>query len=107
MMPSEDTKVFEFNSYQNSNKELFIINLYPECAIEQIHEYTNNPENWSITKVSKHIPWGFSMSPISSFRSIENDLDIYRSNDRMKKFCGSLREHAIKVNNCKKKKSSY
>ena len=44
-MPSEDTKVFEFNSYQNSNKELFIINLYPECAIEQIHEFTNNPEN--------------------------------------------------------------
>ena len=47
------------------------------------------------------------MSAISSFRSIENDLDIYRSNDRMKKFCESLREHAIKVNNCKKKKSSY
>ena len=32
----------------------------------------NNPENSSTTKVGKHIPSGFSMSTISSFKSSEN-----------------------------------
>ena len=57
----------------------------------------NNPENSSIIKVSKHIPSGFSMSITSSFRSIENKHDIYRGKDCMKKFCESLREHAMKI----------
>ena len=39
------------------------------------------------TKVSKHIPWAFSMPTISSFRSIENKHDAYRGKDCMKKFC--------------------
>ena len=38
----------------------------------------NNPENSSTTIVSEHIPSGFSMSTISSFRSIENKHDVYR-----------------------------
>ena len=57
----------------------------------------NNPENSSITKVNEHIPSGFSMSTISSFRSIENKHDIYRGKDWMKKFSESLREHAMKI----------
>ena len=36
----------------------------------------NKPENSSTTKVSKHIPSGFSMSTISSFRSIESKHDV-------------------------------
>ena len=40
----------------------------------------------SITKVSEHIPSGFSMSTISSLRSIENKHDIYRGKDCMKTF---------------------
>ena len=44
------------------------------------------------------------MSTISSFRSIENKHDIYRSKNCMKKFCESLREHAMKMINFKKKK---
>ena len=46
----------------------------------------NNPDNSSTTKVSKHIPSGFSMSTISSFRSIENNDDVYKGKDCMKKF---------------------
>ena len=34
-----------------------------------------NPENSSTTEVCKHVPSGFSMSSISSFRSIENKDD--------------------------------
>ena len=49
----------------------------------------NNPENSSATKVSKHIPWGFSMFTISLFKIIENKHDVYQSKDCMKKFCDS------------------
>ena len=44
------------------------------------------------------------MSTISLFRSIENEHDVYRGKDCMKKFCESLREHAMKIINFKKKK---
>ena len=43
------------------------------------------------------------MSTISSFRSIKNKYDEYRGKDCMKKFCESLREHAMENINFKKK----
>ena len=46
----------------------------------------NNIENLSTGKVSEHIPSGFSMSAISSFRNIEIKHDVYRGKDCMKKF---------------------
>ena len=55
-------------------------------------------------KISKHIPSRFSMSTISSFRSIENKYDVYRGKDCMKKFCEFLREHVTKINDFKNKK---
>ena len=64
----------------------------------------HSPENSSTTIASKHIPSGFSISTISSFRSIENTHDVYKGNDCMKKFCEFLREHAMKINTFKKKK---
>ena len=44
------------------------------------------------------------MPTIFSFRSIENKHDVYRGKDSMKKFCESLRENAMKINNFIKKK---
>ena len=44
------------------------------------------------------------MSAISSFQSIENKHDVYRGKDCIEKFCESLREHANKIINIKKKK---
>ena len=44
------------------------------------------------------------MSTIFSFRCIENKHYVYKGKDCMKKFCESLREHAIKIINLKKKK---
>ena len=35
-MPSEDTKILEFNQYQKSDKVPFIIYAYLECIIEKI-----------------------------------------------------------------------
>ena len=66
----------------------------------KIDECKNNPENSSTTNVSEHIPSGFSMSTISSFRGIENKHDVFRGKDCMKNFC----EHAMKTINFKKKK---
>ena len=64
----------------------------------------SNPENSSTTKVRKHIPSGFSMSTILSFRSIENRFNVYRGKNCTKKFCEFLKEHAMKIINFKKKK---
>ena len=94
-MPHDDTKILEFNHYQKSDKALFIIYADLECIIEKIDGCKDNPENSSTTKVSEHIPSGFSMSSISLFRSIENKHDVYRGKNYMKKFCELLREHAM------------
>ena len=104
-MSSDDTKILEFNQYEKSDKAPFIIYVDLECIIEKINGYKNNRENSYTINVSEHIPSGFSMSTISSFRSIENKHDAYRGKDCMKKFCEFLREHAIKIINFKKKKN--
>ena len=101
-MPSEDTKILGLNQYQKSNKALFIIYANLECLTEKIGGCKNNPENSYTTRVSEHISSGFSMSTISSFKSIENKHDVYRGKDCMKKFCESLREQAMNIINYKK-----
>ena len=101
-MPFKDNKIFEFNQNQNSNKSLFTIHADIECIIEKIGRCKNNPENLYTTKVNKHILSGFSMSTISSFRSVENRHDVYRGEDCMEKFCEFLAEHTIKIINFKK-----
>ena len=42
-MPSEDTKILEFNQYKKSEKALFIIYADLECIIEKIDGCKNNP----------------------------------------------------------------
>ena len=103
-MPSEDTKILEFNQYQKSNKAPFIIYSDLKGVIEKFDGCKNNPEKSSTTKVSKHISSGFSMSTISPFRNIENKHGVYRDKGCMKKFCEFLTKHAMKIINVKKKK---
>ena len=71
IMPSEDTKILEFNQYQKSDKAPFIIYADLEYLIEKTDRCKNNPQNSFTTKVGEHIPPGFSMSTIWSFKSIE------------------------------------
>ena len=77
-MPSEDTKILKLSQYQKSDEAPFIIYADLECILEKIDGWKNNPKNSSTTKVSEHIPSGFSMSTISAFRSIENKHNVYR-----------------------------
>ena len=100
-MPAEDTKVLEFNQNRKSDKAPFITYADAESLIVKIDGYKINPEKSSTTKVSEHIPSGFSMSTISLFKDIEKKYDVYRGKDCMKKFCESLREHAMKIVNIK------
>ena len=106
-MPSEDTKILEFNQYYKSDKAPFVIYVVLECIIKKIDECKNNPKNSFTTKVSKHIPSGFSICPISSLRNIENKHDLYRGKDYMKTFREFLREHAINIINSEKKQWNY
>ena len=92
-LPSEDTKILEFSQYQKSDKAPFIIYADLKCLVEKIDWCKNNPENLSTTKVGEHILSGFSMSTISSFKSIESKHDVGRGKDCMKNFCESLRAH--------------
>ena len=65
-MPSEHTKILEFNQCQKSDKVPFIIYADLECLIEKIDGYKNNPQNSFTIKVNEHIPSGFSMSTIKA-----------------------------------------
>ena len=54
-MPSEGTKILEFNQYEKSDEASFIIYADLECIIKKIDGCKNNPENSSTTKASEHI----------------------------------------------------
>ena len=60
-----------------------------------------------MTKAGEHIPSGFSMSTISSFKTIENKNNVYRGKGSMKKFGESLTEHAMEIINFNKKKLKF
>ena len=108
IMCSEDTKILaDYNKHKKSDKAPFIIYVDLECIIKKINRYRNNSENLSTTKISEHIPSGFSLSTISSFRSIENKHDVYGGKVCMKTFCEFLRDHVMKIMNLKKKKCIY
>ena len=94
----EYTNESEFNQYKNLINFLFIY-IYAdfEYMIEKIDGFKKIPEQSFTTKESEHILSCFSLSPISSFRSIENKHDVNRGKDCMKKFCGYLIEYAMKL----------
>ena len=75
----------------------FIIYADLECLMEKI-DGCKNKINSSTTKAREHVPSGFSLYAISSFKSIENRHDVYRGKDFMKKFFESLREHTMNIN---------
>ena len=47
------------------------------------------------------------MSTIPSFKRIQNKSGVYRGKNCMKKFCESLKEHAMKIINFKKVKMKF
>ena len=60
--------------------------------------YKSNPTKSSAMKIGEHIPCEYSISKIWTFDGIENKHNVYRGEHCIKRFCESLREHAIKIN---------
>ena len=73
-MPSEDTKILEFNQCLKSDKAPLFIYADLERTIEKIDGCKSNPENSSCTKVSEYIPSAFSISTLLSFKNIEKSM---------------------------------
>ena len=71
--------------------------------ITKIGGCKDNPEKLPTTKVGAHIPCGYSMSTTCSCHDIKNKYDAYRGKDCMKNICKSLKEHAMKIINFKRK----
>ena len=104
MILSKDTKILKFSQYKKSYKVPFIMYADLECLIEKIDGRKDNRKSLSTTKLGKHIQSGFSMSTISSFKTIENNRDVFRSKDCMKEFCEYLLwELAMQIINFKRK----
>ena len=75
------------------------------CLLEKMRICHNNPKKSSITKINKHTPSGYSLFPHCSCDVTKNNLDYYRVQNCMKKFCEDLKEHATKIINCEKKRN--
>ena len=62
-----------------------------------------NTEKTFATKVRKHIPVGFSMFPMSSFKDKEKKHHVYKGEYCIKKFSECLRTHLMHIVNSKKR----
>ena len=65
-------KYYTLLNIKNFIKAPIVIDADLECLIEKIDGCKNNPENSFAAKASKHIPSGFSISMILSFKRIKN-----------------------------------
>ena len=98
-MPS--AKLLEFNQYEKSDKVQLIIYADLKYIIEKIDGCKNNPKRtYSIRLFNVYNIYIYTYT----FRSIENKHNVHRGKDCMIKFCESLREHAMKLINLKRKK---
>ena len=77
----------DFNQYQKSDKGLFIIYADLESLIQKIYGCKHNLENSFTRNVAEHIPSGFPVSTISSFKGTlmqiwksANTLSLYENN---------------------------
>ena len=104
IIPSEDTKILEFNKHRKSDKTPSIIYADFESLIKRVDGCKNNFEKSSTTEIGKHIPCEYSMSMMQTFDGIENKHDVYRGEDCLRDFFESLRQHIMKIINFEKKK---
>ena len=105
VMLSEKGNISEFNQYMKSDKMPYITYANIESLIKIRDGCSNNPEKSSTSKLGAHIPRGYSVLTIWAFDHIENKHTLYHGKDCMKKFCSSLREHALNIFNFENKKN--
>ena len=103
-MPTKDNNIIKYNHGEKSMKLPFLIYAVLECLLEKMSTCQNNPNKSSTTKINKHTPSGYSIFTSCSLDESKNEINYYRGDDCMKKFCKDLREHAMKIINYEKKK---
>ena len=81
----------------------FIIYADLGSLLDKMDTCHDNTEKSSTTKINKLTPSGYSLFTHCSFNKAETNIDYYRGEDCMKKFCKGLREHATKIINYEKK----
>ena len=102
-MTNKDNNILKYNHGEKSVKVPFIIYADMESLLGKISTCHNNPKESSTTKINKHTPSGYSLFTHCSFDKTKNNLDYYRGQDCMKKFCKDLKEHATKLINYEEK----
>ena len=102
-MRSSNNNLIKYNQGDKSLKLPFIIYADLECILKKIDTCQNNPSLSSTTKINQHIPSGYSIYTSCSFDMSNNKLSYYRGEDCMRRFCKDLKDHAIKITDCKKK----
>ena len=102
-MPTDKNNIIKYSQGDKSLKFPFIIFADSECILKKIDTCQNNLDLSSTTKINQHIPSGYSMYTSCSFDKSNNKLSYYRGEDCMKRFCKNLKDHAIKIIDCKKK----
>ena len=101
-MPSPNNLI-KYNQGDKSLKLPFIIYADLEFILKKIDTCQNNPDLSSTTKINQHIPSGYSIYTSCSFDKYNNKLSYYRGEDCLRRFCKDLKDHAIKIIDCKKK----
>ena len=102
-MPSPNNNLIKYNQGDKSLKSPFIIYSDLECILKKIDTCQNNPDLSSTTKINQHMPSGYSIYTSCSFDKSNNKLSYYGGEDCMRRFCKDLKDHAIKIIDCKKK----
>ena len=74
-----------------------------ECLLEKMHSSQINLEKSYTEKEIKHTPSGYSFITNCSFDLVKNNLDCYRGEDCMARFCKDLRGHTMKIINYEEK----
>ena len=100
VIPCEDTEILEFNQNQKCDKVPFIFYADLYYLIEKTDRCKNNDQN----KRGEHISSAFSISAISSFKSIECKHNVYKGKRSLKELCEFVIDYAMKTINFKTKK---
>ena len=103
-MPTKDNNIIKYNHGEKFMKLPFVIYADLECLLEKMSTCINKPNESSSTEINKHTPSGYSLFTHCSFDESSNNLNYYRGEDCMKKFCKDLRTHATKIINYEKKR---
>ena len=95
-MSNKDNNILKYNHVEKSMKVPFIIYADMGPLLEKMSTCHYSP------KVNKHTTSGYSLFIHCSFDVTKNNLDYYRGQDYMKKFCKDVKEHGTKIINYKK-----